>query len=119
MMYTEYMENWKNIRFCFALWVVLAVVVWPTISVYPRLPSYVAVDASGRPCPADCANLPSCCGAPLQCASALGCWVPPVLPATPPAVETKPVHFAPFIAYDEKSSGLLVKPEPLPPKVSA
>jgi hypothetical protein len=114
------MENWKSIRlFCFTLCVVLAAVAWPTISVYPRLPSYVAVDASDRPCPADCANLPSCCGMPLHCASAIGCWVAPVLPATPPAVATKPVLYEPFIAYDEKSSGLLVKPEPLPPKASA
>jgi hypothetical protein len=56
---------------------------------------------------------------PLHCASAIGCWVAPVLPATPPAVATKPVLYEPFIAYDEKSSGLLVKPEPLPPKASA
>jgi hypothetical protein len=113
------MENWKSIRFCLTLYVALALVAWPTISVYPRLPSYLAVDASEHPCAAECANLPSCGSVPLQCASVLGCGVPPVLPSTPPTITTKPVHCGPFVAYDEKSPGLLVKPEPLPPKAFA
>ena len=77
----------------------LALVAWPTISVYPRLPSYLAVDACEHPCAAECANLPSCGSVPLQCASVLGCGVPPVLPSTPPTITTKPVHCGPFVAY--------------------
>jgi hypothetical protein len=113
------MENWKSFRFWLMLCVILAAVAWPTMSVYPRLPSDVAANATDGPCAAHCANLPPCGGVPPQCASALGCGFLPALAATPPVIAAKPFHCGPFAAYDEKSSGLSLKPEPPPPNASA